>query len=69
MLLIFALMSCGTVNAPTHGANGVVGTAPATPVVIPDFAAVNQDGAPRGKPDLLGHPSVVWYFPAAGTPG
>lgn len=53
--------------------------APAAPValfgqrvddlVVPDFAALSHDGTPRSRDDLLGHPTVVWFFPVAGTPG
>lgn len=38
--------------------------------VIEAFAGVvNLDGTARSKADLLGHPTVVWFFPFAGTPG
>lgn len=45
------------------------GTVSAAPAAIPDFQAVSHLGEPRSKADLLGHPTVVWFFPAAGTPG
>lgn len=45
------------------------GTAPAHPVPLPDFAALNLDGAPRGPGDLVGHPTVIWFYPLADTPG
>jgi peroxiredoxin len=46
-----------------------VGEPPATPVPAPDFAATNMDGAARDREDLLGHPTVMWFYPAAGTAG
>ena len=45
------------------------GTAPAEPVPLPDFAAINQYGEPRGPDDLLGHATVLWFYPLAETPG
>jgi cytochrome oxidase Cu insertion factor (SCO1/SenC/PrrC family) len=39
------------------------------PTDIPAFAALSHDGTPRSREDLLGHPTVMWFFPAAGTPG
>jgi len=45
------------------------GTLPPIEIAAPDFAAVNRDGSARSKADLLGHPTVLWFFPFAGTPG
>ena len=36
---------------------------------VPDFEARAHDGAPRGLEHLLGHPTVLFFYPAAGTPG
>ena len=47
----------------------LVGEPPATPIPAPDFAATNLDGAARDREDLLGHPTVMWFYPAAGTAG
>ena len=44
------------------------GTAPAQALAVPTFEAVNSDGSARSTPDLLGHPTVMWFFPYAGTP-
>jgi len=44
------------------------GQAPAQPLGVPTFEALNSDGATRSTPDLLGHPTVLWFFPYAGTP-
>jgi thioredoxin-dependent peroxiredoxin len=35
----------------------------------PDFSVVDQDGTPITLADLLGKWTVLWWFPAAGTPG
>jgi hypothetical protein len=48
---------------------GLVGTEPRKKLSLPDFAASNRDGKTRSKADLQGQPTVVWFFPAAGTPG
>ncbi len=34
-----------------------------------DFSAVNHAGEPRDRSHLLGHPSVLWFYPMADTPG
>ena len=49
--------------------SGLNGTEPAAPVSAPDFNATNYDGTPRSKPDLIGHPTVLWFFPFADSPG
>ena len=45
------------------------GTEPAQPVLPPEFSATSHDGGLRSQTDLLGHPTVMWFFPAAATPG
>lgn len=45
------------------------GTQPDEALGAPDFTAWNSDGAERSKPDLIGHPTVVWFYPAAATGG
>ena len=43
-----------------------------TPVSIPapQFTQVlAQDGTPRDRSALLGKPTALWFYPAAGTPG
>ena len=45
------------------------GTAPAEALPAPDFAATNFDGAARSRSDLLTHPTVMWFYPAANTAG
>ncbi len=44
------------------------GAYPKAPVALPSFVATNYDGAQRGPEHLQGHPTVLWFFPFAGTP-
>jgi hypothetical protein len=45
------------------------GTRPTTALPAPDFVAINSDETLRDKEALLGHPTVMWFFPFSGTPG
>lgn len=45
------------------------GTVPDTTIPVPEFTAQNMDGSLRSKADLIGHPTVVWFYPAAMTSG
>ncbi len=45
------------------------GDVPDNPQSLPDFVAINSDGAARSREDLLGHPTVMWFYPAAATAG
>lgn len=45
------------------------GTAPAVNLTAPEFMATNRDGSTRSRPDLIGHPTVIWFYPAAMTGG
>jgi len=45
------------------------GQVPATSLPAPEFSATNYDGTARGISDLTDGPTVVWFFPAAGTYG
>lgn len=38
-------------------------------LALPEFTATNRDGSARGPDDLRGHPTVMWFYPAAGTAG
>lgn len=38
-------------------------------IPAPEFVATNMDGTGRSREDLLGHPTVMWFYPAAGTGG
>ena len=45
------------------------GTLPAEQLARPTFTATNMDGTTRSESDLLGQPTVMWFYPAAGTGG
>lgn len=66
--LLFAVGITGTAQASDVHADGLHGLRPATPQAIPEFQVLNRDGAARGPADLRGHPTVLWFYPAAGTP-
>ncbi len=59
-------------DTDTNGDTGPVtynGTLPDSSIPAPDFSAENMDESPRTKDDLIGHPTVIWFYPAAGTSG
>ncbi len=35
----------------------------------PEFTVQNYDGSPRTADDLVGHLTVMWFYPAAATSG
>src|SRR5436190_22677307 len=45
------------------------GTVPDEPISVPEFAATNRDGTARDRADLIGHPTVLWFYPGAFTSG
>jgi len=45
------------------------GDTPEEALPAPDFTATNYDGAARTREDLLGSPTVMWFYPAAATSG
>ena len=45
------------------------GTVPDSRIPAPEFEARNMDGSTRSRPDLIGHPTVVWFYPAAASSG
>lgn len=45
------------------------GTVPDAATPAPEFSVLNQDEQVRTRDDLLGHPTIVWFYPAAGTSG
>lgn len=47
----------------------LTGTRPEVAVAAPTFSVLNQDAQVRTRDDLLGHPTVMWFYPAAGTAG
>lgn len=48
---------------------GLHGEWPSAAIPAPEFAAKNLDGTARSKPDLVGHPTVVWFYPLANSGG
>ncbi len=50
-------------------ANELHGNYPPAEIAPPDFVAQNYDGASRTESDLMGHITVMWFYPAAGTAG
>jgi hypothetical protein len=49
---------------------GLVGVPPAVAKAVPSFSdVVNRQGSPRSSADLIGHPTVLWFYPAANTGG
>jgi hypothetical protein len=53
----------------SDGGTSLHGTPPDSPVAAPDFTATNRDGSSRNRDFLLTHPTVMWFYPAAGTSG
>ena len=49
--------------------SNLTGTEPAEALPAPDFAALNFDNTPRNRDHLVGAPTVLWFYPFAGTPG
>jgi len=43
------------------------GTVPSSPVPAPEFSALNFDETSRTSADLMGHPTVIWFYPKAAT--
>ena len=66
--LLAGLVAALGVSAPAT-AGGLHGVRPPTPLPAPTFTATSQAGEPRGPADLLGRPTVLWFYPMAGTPG
>lgn len=45
------------------------GTFPTEELALIEFNALNFDGTERGRDDLLGHPTVLWFYPLAQSGG
>ena len=58
-----------TDTATDTAAPKLIGTPPEAAIDAPEFAAQNRDGAARARGNLLGQPTVMWFFPSADTPG
>ena len=48
---------------------GLHGSAPKKEIPLPRFEARNTANESRGPTDLVGMPTIVWFFPFAATPG
>jgi hypothetical protein len=75
-LFTILLLGCRSPAPPSESlpsgeavAPALIGTRPIQPVALPAFTARNSDGTTRTADAVRGHPTVVWFFPAAGTPG
>jgi len=53
----------------TGSAGGLTGTIPEEALAAPEFSATNLDSTERSQVDLIGHPTVIWFYPLANTPG
>lgn len=48
---------------------GLNGTVVDPRLPAPEFVATNYDGSTRTRSDLEYRPTVMWFYPLAGTPG
>jgi len=53
----------------TETESGFFGREPAKALSVPKFTAFNLDDTERSQEALVGQPTVMWFFPAAGTYG
>jgi hypothetical protein len=58
-----------TTPSTTIDTTKLYGTAPDKVVPAPTFAVYNHESEVRTREDLMGHPTVFWFFPFADTPG
>ncbi len=58
-----------TDTATDTAALDLIGTPPDAALDAPEFDAQNRDGGARARADLVGQPTVMWFFPSADTPG
>jgi hypothetical protein len=56
----------GTVTTPPGDYNGTI---PSVALDAPEFLATNYDDTDRTQDDLMGQPTVMWFFPFSGTAG
>jgi len=70
MILLSLALACTAKKTPSSdGKQAYFGTTPVEQLALPEFSARNADGTTRGKEDLIGHPTVLWFYPRSGTPG
>ena len=68
-MIALVLFACGMRAPAVADAASLHGERPAAPIPMPEFQALDQHGEPRTKAALLGHPTVMWFYPAAATAG
>ena len=51
------------------GSDGLYGTPPDREIPLPTFTVRDSSGEERTRDALIGHPTVVWFYPSAGTSG
>ena len=68
-MIALVLFACGARVPSAVAADSLHGERPPAPIATPDFQALDQHGQPRTKAALLGHPTVMWFYPAAATAG
>ena len=77
-LFVFGLLLLPAAASAAAGCSGVSDNVDVAKLVgkcadearkVPSFKALSHDGTTRSDKDLVGHPTVLWFFPVAGTPG
>jgi peroxiredoxin len=58
-----------TITTESGTSISIHGTIPTETIPLPEFIAHNHDGAERTAADLVGHPTVIWFYPVANTAG
>lgn len=62
--------SGGDTSGDTSGGTADLhGEVPDEALPAPEFAATNRDGSARDRTALTDGPTVMWFYPAAGTYG
>jgi len=56
-------------ETPVRSLEGLHGTPPSKEIPLPVFEARNTQNQPRLPKDLIGKPTILWFFPFAATPG
>ncbi|MEE2751921.1 MAG: hypothetical protein VX519_10860 [Myxococcota bacterium] len=59
----------GSDTANDVNPDDLYGVVPNNSISAPQFTVVNHDGSTRTREDLMGHRTVMWFFPFARTPG
>jgi cytochrome oxidase Cu insertion factor (SCO1/SenC/PrrC family) len=66
MKMCLTLLTCITALTFSCGSSAVLEE---PGVAFPEFALTSHTGATVTKADLIGHTSVIWFYPKAATPG